>query len=252
MSRENEINSIPRRTSASGAVGYSPPVILHESSKSRIKLVPFYIPHKSTEAGVAAKIVREEMTPKGFQETASISLQDDAARRLYRALGTAYAISEQGGDGDYVVIRSESEGILTSDIPALAQYFLEEFCTRNNFRQKSFGPETLALLARHTWQGNARELRNAVERMAILTPDSEIGQESVPLELREPATPAARNPLHQVREDAEREQIRRALWATGGNVSASARMLGLERTNLHKRIKALGLARDKQEATATN
>ncbi|MEP7367235.1 MAG: sigma-54 dependent transcriptional regulator [Acidobacteriota bacterium] len=140
----------------------------------------------------------------------------------------------------------------STDIPSLAGYFLEEFCTRNNFRQKSFGPETLELLSRHIWQGNARELRNAVERMAILTQDSVIGQESVPLELRETAMPAARNPLHQVREDAEREQIRRALWATGGNVSASARMLGLERTNLHKRIKALGLARDKQEATATN
>ena len=140
----------------------------------------------------------------------------------------------------------------STDIQALARYFLEEFCSRNNFRQKCFGAGTLSALARYAWPGNARELRNAVERMAILTQDSEIGPESVPLELREAAAPAARSALHQVREDAEREQIRRALTATGGNVSASARMLGLERTNLHKRIKALGLARDKQEAAATN
>lgn len=139
-----------------------------------------------------------------------------------------------------------------ADIAALAEYFLEEFCTRNNFRQKRFEQEALRVLARYGWPGNARELRNAVERMAILTPGAEIGAEAVPVEMREEAGGEARSALHQARQDAEREQIRRALAATGGNVSASARMLGLERTNLHKRIKALGLGRDKQESAATN
>ncbi len=103
-----------------------------------------------------------------------------------------------------------------SDIAKLAGYFLEEFCSRNNFRQKHFLPETLCALARHSWPGNAR------------------------------------GSLREAREEAEREQIRRALAATGGNVSASARILGLERTNLHKRIRALGLAQDKRELSATN
>ena len=140
----------------------------------------------------------------------------------------------------------------SSDVPELAGYFLEEFCARNNFRQKRLLPETLRLLARYSWPGNARELRNAVERMAILTADGAIGPESAPLELNAVESSPARGSLHQARQDAEREQIRRALAATGGNVSASARMLGLERTNLHKRIRALGLARDKQELSATN
>lgn len=139
-----------------------------------------------------------------------------------------------------------------SDIGALAGYFLEEFCTRNNFRQKRFEQETLRVLARYAWPGNARELRNAVERMAILTPAGEIAAGAVPAEMREEAGGEPRSALHQARQEAEREQIRRALAATGGNVSASARMLGLERTNLHKRIKALGLGRDKQESPATN
>jgi DNA-binding NtrC family response regulator len=139
-----------------------------------------------------------------------------------------------------------------SDIPALAAYFLGEFCRRNNFRAKSFAPETLATLAACAWPGNIRELRNVVERMAILTPGAVIGPESVPAELRLPAARAAGHALHQVRAEAEREEIRRALANSGGNVSAAARALGLERTNLHKRIKALGLGRDKPGPAATN
>lgn len=140
----------------------------------------------------------------------------------------------------------------SSDIPELAGYFLEEFCSRNNFRQKRFLPETLRALARHGWPGNARELRNAVERMAILTADAEIGPAAAPVEPCGEEAHATRGSLRHAREEAEREQIRRALAATGGNVSASARILGLERTNLHKRIRALGLARDKLELPATN
>ena len=139
-----------------------------------------------------------------------------------------------------------------SDIPALAAYFLDEFCRRNNFRAKSFAAETLAALAAYAWPGNIRELRNVVERMAILTPGAVIGPESVPAELSLPAARAAGHALHQVRAEAEREEIRRALAASGGNVSAAARALGLERTNLHKRMKALGLGRDKPGASPTN
>ena len=125
----------------------------------------------------------------------------------------------------------------------LAAYFLSEFCTRNNFRPKAIDEDVLQILERHQWPGNIRELRNTVERMAILSPEDQITLESIPLEIRTP--PAARpSGLHEIRDSAERDRIRQALEQAEGNVSGAARLLGIERTNLHKRMKALGLNRD--------
>ena len=129
----------------------------------------------------------------------------------------------------------------TEDVAALAEYFLDDFCRRNNFRAKTIDAEVFAILKNYGWPGNARELRNAVERMAILTAGERITAESVPLELRQSATlPSS---LHQARDAAERDHILRALDQTNWNVSSAARVLNMERTTLHKRIRALGLAR---------
>ncbi len=99
------------------------------------------------------------------------------------------------------------------------------------------------MLERHHWPGNIRELRNTVERMAILSPEDRITVDSVPLEIRTP--PSSRSSgLHEVRDSAERDRIRQALEQTDWNVAGAARVLGIERTNLHKRMKALGLSRE--------
>ena len=129
------------------------------------------------------------------------------------------------------------------DIEALAEYFLEEFSRRNNFRKRGFSRESLVLLKGYNWPGNVRELRNTVERMAILAPDDELHDTDVPLEIRFRAAEAGPNMLEEARRSAERDQIMRALTDTRWNVSRAARSLGLERTNLHKRIRALGLRR---------
>ncbi len=131
------------------------------------------------------------------------------------------------------------------DIRPLAQYFLEDFCARNNFRPKCIDPGVFALLERYHWPGNARELRNAVERMAILSPGDRLEPDSVPVEIRMARPSGARSSVQEARESAERDQILRALEETGWNVSAAARSLGMERTNLHKRIRVLGLARER-------
>lgn len=130
-----------------------------------------------------------------------------------------------------------------SDVRALAKYFLCEFCSRNNFRPKTIADEAHTLLEGYGWPGNVRELRNTVERMAILTQGDRIGPESVPLELREREDLRPRSSVRETRESAERDFLRRTLEDCGWNVSSAARTLGMERTNLHKRIRALGLSR---------
>ena len=132
------------------------------------------------------------------------------------------------------------------DIREMAQYFLEDFCTRNNFRAKRVEDEVYALLEAYAWPGNARELRNVIERMAILTPGETLDVESVPVEIRMTRESVPKSNLRQTREGAERDHILRALEEADWNVSGAARSLGMERTNLHKRIRALGLTRQRQ------
>ena len=133
----------------------------------------------------------------------------------------------------------------THDITPMADYFLQDFCARNGFRPKSFDPEVWDVFEGYKWPGNARELRNVVERMAILSHDDLLTMAAVPLELRLPKENGLRSSVQEARESAEREHVLRALDEAGWNVSSAARALGMERTNLHKRIRALGLARGK-------
>jgi two-component system, NtrC family, nitrogen regulation response regulator NtrX len=131
----------------------------------------------------------------------------------------------------------------TEDIGDLAAYFLAEFCARNTLRPRALDPDVITVLQQYAWPGNVRELRNAIERMAILTPGDRITVASIPLELRQPQAARSTTGLQGVRDTAERERIRQALDQTDWNVSGAARLLGTERTSLHKRLRALGLKR---------
>ena len=142
-----------------------------------------------------------------------------------------------------VPIRMPSLRERPPDIAPMAEYFLQEFCARNNFRPKNIDAAVYETLAAYCWPGNARELRNVIERMAILTPGDRITAESVPVEIRMAKHTAPKSNLKEARESAERDHILRALEECSWNVSGAARVLGMERTNLHKRIRALGLTR---------
>jgi two-component system nitrogen regulation response regulator NtrX len=142
-----------------------------------------------------------------------------------------------------VPIRVPSLRERPQDIKTISDYFLDEFCTRNNFRRKEIAPEVYPLLETYSWPGNVRELRNVVERMAILTREDRLTVESVPIELHLAKDSAPASNLKEARASAERDHILRALEETSWNISGAARVLGMERTNLHKRIRALGLTR---------
>jgi two-component system nitrogen regulation response regulator NtrX len=145
-----------------------------------------------------------------------------------------------------VPVRMPSLRERREDIAALADYFLGEFCSRNNFRAKTWGQETIRILEDYAWPGNIRELRNTVERMAILTRGDVIEADAVPVEIRlGRGAGAPKSNLREARDSAEREHILVALEEAKWNVSSAARALGMERTNLHKRIRALGLVREK-------
>jgi two-component system nitrogen regulation response regulator NtrX len=144
-----------------------------------------------------------------------------------------------------VPIRVPSLRERAQDIPAMAEYFLCEFCDRNNFRKRSFDRDVMPVLQAYPWPGNARELRNVVERMAILSSGECIDMEAVPSEIRWHKDNSPKSSVQEARESAERDHIQRALDAANWNVSSAARALGMERTNLHKRMRALGVNRER-------
>jgi DNA-binding NtrC family response regulator len=70
------------------------------------------------------------------------------------------------------------------DVRPLAEYFLADFCTRNNFKPRQIDDAVFPLLEAYAWPGNARELRNTIERMAILSSGDRLSKDSIPLEIR--------------------------------------------------------------------
>jgi transcriptional regulator with GAF, ATPase, and Fis domain len=139
------------------------------------------------------------------------------------------------------------------DVPELAARFLAEASERNGRRPMRLAREALVGLQAHDWPGNVRELRNLVERLAILSDGPEIGAEEVAAVL-----PGARRPradrfragasFHELVEEAVRVVVLGALDANGDNVSETARALGLERSHLYKKMRALGIKRGGDEA----
>jgi two-component system nitrogen regulation response regulator NtrX len=132
------------------------------------------------------------------------------------------------------------------DVPLLADHFLREFTTAYGRKPKELTPEALQTLGEYPWPGNVRELRNLMERIVIMNPQSRIDARHIPLDRGRRAVfykPTERfGSLQDVREAAEREYIARKLEDTKGNVTRAAEALGLERSHLYRKMKALGLA----------
>jgi len=130
------------------------------------------------------------------------------------------------------------------DIPLLADHFLREFTTAYGRKPKELTPEAYRLLIEYHWPGNVRELKNLIERIVILNPQVRVDARHIPLQAsrRQPDRPLDRfGSLQEVREAAEREYILKKLEETNGNVTRTAELLGLERSNLYRKMKALGI-----------
>ncbi|MGA2908498.1 MAG: helix-turn-helix domain-containing protein [Terracidiphilus sp.] len=131
------------------------------------------------------------------------------------------------------------------DIPLLAREFLLEFGRQYGRPRVEIGDEALDALAQYHWPGNVRELKNVIERVLILNPRAlRIERKHLP-----PLTHRAgsRNPeefssLQQARDAYEREYILKKIEEAHNNISHAAELLGLERSHLYRKMKALGIA----------
>jgi two-component system nitrogen regulation response regulator NtrX len=137
------------------------------------------------------------------------------------------------------------------DIPLLVAHFAESLAHQRGRRPKAFEKEALEALAKRRWPGNVRELQNLVERVLLMSPGPavravDLPPEDGPAAGRGPSRPAsdevpAHATLADAREAFEKRYLSRVLAETKGNVSRAAERLGLDRTTLHRKMKALGL-----------
>jgi two-component system nitrogen regulation response regulator NtrX len=221
----------------------------------------------SAQAKVLRVLQSGEFTRVGGEQTLKVDVRVIAATN--RDLPAAVTAGEFREDLYFrlavVPLRAPPLRERPQDIPILSASFMEVCCRENGMKLKVMSEEAVAILAEYPWPGNVRELRNVIERLVILSEEG-IGVGDLPEEIvadvsrrkREAASavftlpkvelpPEARAlPLREFRDHMEREYIRMKLDENGWNISRTASLLGIERTNLHKKMRALGLTRDER------
>jgi two-component system nitrogen regulation response regulator NtrX len=139
------------------------------------------------------------------------------------------------------------------DIPDLVTHFMEQISLSTGLPQRKIGEDAMAVLQSHDWPGNVRQLRNNVERLMILAggdPGAAISASMLPQDVGSmvPSMPNGNGgeqlmglPLREARELFEREYLLAQINRFGGNISRTAEFVGMERSALHRKLKALGI-----------
>ena len=139
------------------------------------------------------------------------------------------------------------------DIPGLVDYFMDQISLATGLPKRTIGEDAMAVLQSHDWPGNVRQLRNNVERLMILAggdPHAVINASMLPQDVGSmvPSMPNGNGgeqlmsqPLREAREMFEREYLVAQISRFGGNISRTAEFVGMERSALHRKLKALGI-----------
>ncbi len=141
-----------------------------------------------------------------------------------------------------------------NDIALLADHFMAEFAREYGRRPKRLDAGAATGLRSYRWPGNVRELRNVIERLMIMVPGDTISLSDLAFLEGATSSPEAEGtpplPLHDARERFERDYILRALAAQNGNISRTAEVLGVERSNLYRKMRAFGIVPARREEEA--
>lgn len=133
-----------------------------------------------------------------------------------------------------------------TDLPLLIDHFLSRFCRENQKPKMAMGENVLAVLSGYHWPGNVRELRNMIERLVILCPRETVEVDDLPVELNrhdDSAQISIETRLREAKNEFESHFIRSCLETNGWNITETARQLGIERTNLHRKMRQYDIKR---------
>jgi two-component system, NtrC family, nitrogen regulation response regulator NtrX len=144
------------------------------------------------------------------------------------------------------------------DIPELVSHFLARFAAERRAPAPRISEEAMAALQAHDWPGNVRQLRNIIERTLILAPGDRVScieVDLLPPEVLDSQTPMSGtsttmaimgSPLREARESFEREYLKIQIRRFSGNISRTASFIGMERSALHRKLKALGIGEKRE------
>jgi two-component system nitrogen regulation response regulator NtrX len=136
------------------------------------------------------------------------------------------------------------------DIPLLVKHFTDRFSEENNKPRKEFSQGAIKVLMSYDWPGNVRELKNLVERVVIMTDDDTVKENHIRPLLTDVRVSPGEKPLGDLVEEYERALIISELKRTGWNVSQAAARLGIDRANLHRKMRRYSIRRETDQGVS--
>ncbi len=214
-----------------------------------------------TQGKVLRVLVEQKFQRVGGGPKVSVDVRiiSSTSRDLEREMGDGRFREDLYHRLNVVPLRVPGLAERRDDIPHLINYFVGQVAQSSGLAPRRIGEDAIAVLQTHDWPGNVRELRNNIERLMILSggePDTvitadklpdEIGS-NVPLPVNGGAEHLMSMPLREAREIFEREYLIAQINRFGGNISRTAEFVGMERSALHRKLRALGVGSDQRTA----
>src|SRR6202522_1023601 len=200
-----------------------------------------------TQSKVLRALEEQRVEPLGSNQTTNVDVRVIAAtnKKLEEEIGRGAFREDLFYRLNVIPFYVPALRERTEDIPTLASAFLAMFCEEYGKKGKEFSPTAMDVLLTYPWPGNVRELKNLVERLVIVCPSPRIEPHHLPPELFRGASKSPQKPyesLHEARSAYEREFVLRKLEENRWNMTKAAESLGLERSHLYRKLKALGIA----------
>jgi two-component system nitrogen regulation response regulator NtrX len=201
-----------------------------------------------TQAKVLRVLQEQTFQKVGGQQTITVDVRVIAAtnKDLEREIESASFRSDLYYRLNVIPLEVPPLRARGNDIVLLAEHFLRRFSAEAGTPRKRLSAGAATKLKAYHWPGNVRELRNVIERLAILLPNESIEPEDIQLGARVPATALAAEigpnfTLREARDEFEKQYILAKLKELAGNVSRTADALGVERSNLYRKLNAYGI-----------
>jgi two-component system nitrogen regulation response regulator NtrX len=209
-----------------------------------------------TQAKLLRVLQEGEVTPVGSSERKPVDVRIISAtgKNLLEEIGRGAFREDLYHRINVLTIAVPPLRTRREDIPELAEHFLRLSSVENGLTPKRLTPRAVDFLGQlpwQPWQGNVRELRNLMERLSVLIPKDVVGHDDVMAALHMPGASTDEGgalPLRQARARFEKQYILHRLSVNRGNLGHTARDLGIERTNLYRKMKQLGIRSPQNKA----
>lgn len=215
----------------------------------------------STQGKILRVLTDQSFTRVGGQRTVRIDMRvvSSSSRNLPDEIGAGRFREDLYYRLNVVPVHLPALAERREDIPELVAHFAARYAVEQRVGTPDVSPDAMAALQAYDWPGNVRQLRNVIERTIILAPGERIGRidiDMLPPELlndqgqltpNEAVRAIMGTPLREARETFEREYLKVQIRRFSGNISRTANFIGMERSALHRKLKALGLGENRGE-----